>query len=132
MGQLLILAPRAGFSWDELPQGSVLVDVGSGIGSQSILVAQAHPHIHVVVEDREQVVSAAGSVRLLSFRTCIAFTESYVGLQAGMGPAIRASVRIWTHVLAHTRLFRGVARADRPGPRQCRCTRGVSPAHDSS
>ena len=41
----------------------MLVDVGGGIGAQSILVAQAHPHVHVVVEDREQVVSTAVSVR---------------------------------------------------------------------
>ena len=45
----------------------MLVDVGGGIGSQSILVAEAHPHIHVVVEDREQVVSTARSVRFSSF-----------------------------------------------------------------
>ena len=132
MGQLLILTQRAGFSWAELPQASVLVDVGGGIGSQSILVAQAHPHIHVVVEDREQVVSTAGSVRFLSSHTCTAFTESHVGLQASMGSAIRTSVRIWAHVLAHTRLFRGVARVDRPGHRPCRRTCGVPPAHDSS
>ncbi|KAI1787799.1 S-adenosyl-L-methionine-dependent methyltransferase [Ganoderma leucocontextum] len=50
-----------GFPWEELPQGSVLVDVGGGIGAQSILVAEAYPHIHVVVEDREQVVSTAVS-----------------------------------------------------------------------
>ncbi|KAM5545249.1 hypothetical protein V8D89_001360 [Ganoderma adspersum] len=50
-----------GFAWDALPQGAVLVDVGGGIGSQSILIAQAHPHIHVVVEDREQVISTAAS-----------------------------------------------------------------------
>ncbi|PIL29529.1 hypothetical protein GSI_08337 [Ganoderma sinense ZZ0214-1] len=50
-----------GFSWADLPQDSVLVDVGGGIGSQSILVAQAHPHIHVVVEDREHVVASAAS-----------------------------------------------------------------------
>ncbi|PIL29528.1 hypothetical protein GSI_08336 [Ganoderma sinense ZZ0214-1] len=47
------------FSWEDLSPGSVLVDVGGGIGSQSILVAEAHPHIHVVVEDRAQVVSTA-------------------------------------------------------------------------
>ena len=41
----------------------MLVDVGGGIGAQSILVAQAHPHIRVVVEDREQVVATAASVR---------------------------------------------------------------------
>ncbi|PIL29532.1 hypothetical protein GSI_08340 [Ganoderma sinense ZZ0214-1] len=50
-----------GFSWEELPQGAVLVDVGGGIGSQAMLVAQTHPHIHAVVEDREQVVSTAAS-----------------------------------------------------------------------
>ncbi|KAM5545079.1 hypothetical protein V8D89_001190 [Ganoderma adspersum] len=44
------------------PANSVLVDVGGGIGSQSIFVAQVHLHIHVVVEDREQVVSTAGSM----------------------------------------------------------------------
>ena len=56
-----------GFSWDTLPDGVVLVDVGGGIGSQSVLVAQAHPHIRVVVEDREQVVATAADVRPPSF-----------------------------------------------------------------
>ncbi|KAM5545245.1 hypothetical protein V8D89_001356 [Ganoderma adspersum] len=50
-----------GFSWEHLPEGSVLVDVGGGVGAQSTIVAQAHPHVHVVVEDREQVVSTAVS-----------------------------------------------------------------------
>ena len=62
----LILTQTAcptGFPWEDLPHESVLVDVGGGIGSQSILVAEAHPHIHVVVEDREQVASTASSVR---------------------------------------------------------------------
>ncbi len=57
------LLVHTGFPWEDLPRGSVLVDVGGGIGAQSILVAQAHLHIHVVVEDREQVVSTAASVR---------------------------------------------------------------------
>ena len=51
------------FSWDVLPEGSVLVDVGGGIGATSIIVAENHPHIHVIVEDREQVVSTAREVR---------------------------------------------------------------------
>ena len=61
----LISSCCAGFSWADLPRGAVLADVGGGIGSQSILVAQAHTHIQVVVEDREQVVSTARSVRVL-------------------------------------------------------------------
>ncbi|RPD57862.1 S-adenosyl-L-methionine-dependent methyltransferase [Lentinus tigrinus ALCF2SS1-6] len=48
-----------GFDWADLPEGSVLIDVGGGIGGTSIIVAEAHPHLRVVVEDREPVVSAA-------------------------------------------------------------------------
>ncbi|PIL29530.1 hypothetical protein GSI_08338 [Ganoderma sinense ZZ0214-1] len=48
-----------GFSWEDLPRGSVLVDVGGGIGAQAVVVANAHPHIRVVVEDRAQVVAGA-------------------------------------------------------------------------
>ncbi|KAI0628454.1 S-adenosyl-L-methionine-dependent methyltransferase [Trametes polyzona] len=50
-----------GFPWSELPQDSVLVDVGGGIGSASLTVAQAHAHVNVVVEDRPQVVEVARS-----------------------------------------------------------------------
>ncbi|KAI0761037.1 S-adenosyl-L-methionine-dependent methyltransferase [Trametes elegans] len=48
-----------GFPWADLPPDSVLIDVGGGIGSTSLTVAQAHPHIKVVVEDRPQTVAAA-------------------------------------------------------------------------
>ncbi|KAI0827576.1 S-adenosyl-L-methionine-dependent methyltransferase [Trametes gibbosa] len=50
-----------GFPWAELPPDSVLIDVGGGIGSTSLTVAQVHPHIQVVVEDRPQVVEIAAS-----------------------------------------------------------------------
>ena len=57
---------RSGFWWDDLPNRSVLVDLGGGIGAQSILVAEAYPHVHmhVVVEDldRTQVVSTTVSL----------------------------------------------------------------------
>ncbi|KAI0761039.1 S-adenosyl-L-methionine-dependent methyltransferase [Trametes elegans] len=48
-----------GFSWATLPADSILVDVGGGIGSTSLTVAQAHPHVKVVVEDRPQIVASA-------------------------------------------------------------------------
>ncbi|CDO72696.1 hypothetical protein BN946_scf184985.g116 [Trametes cinnabarina] len=44
-----------GFPWADLQPDSVLVDVGGGIGSTSLTVALAHPHIKVIVEDRPQV-----------------------------------------------------------------------------
>ncbi|KAH9888543.1 S-adenosyl-L-methionine-dependent methyltransferase [Cubamyces lactineus] len=47
------------FPWKTLPQDAVLVDVGGGVGSTSVAIAQAYSHIHVVIEDREQVVASA-------------------------------------------------------------------------
>ncbi|KAI0324802.1 S-adenosyl-L-methionine-dependent methyltransferase [Cubamyces sp. BRFM 1775] len=49
------------FPWDQLAEGSLLVDVGGGIGSASIQVAQVHPNIRVVVEDRVPVMDTAHS-----------------------------------------------------------------------
>ncbi|KAI0741806.1 hypothetical protein C8Q80DRAFT_159135 [Daedaleopsis nitida] len=54
------------FNWKDLPQGSVLVDVGGGIGVTAIAVANAHPHMRVVVEDLPQVVTITQAVRPLS------------------------------------------------------------------
>ncbi|KAI0761034.1 S-adenosyl-L-methionine-dependent methyltransferase [Trametes elegans] len=48
-----------GFPWADLPAGAVLVDVGGGIGSTSLTVAEAHPHMKVIVEDRPQTVAVA-------------------------------------------------------------------------
>ena len=72
VGSLLQLSPRpdmavscwrSGFLLDDLPNRSVLVDVDGGISAQSILVADAYLRVHLIAEDREQVVSTAVSVR---------------------------------------------------------------------
>ena len=91
-----------GFSWEDLPQGSVLVDVGGGIGAQAVVVADAHPHIHAVVEGRAQVTSTAASVRpplLLPLlqplvQICLTFSDS------GLGLTMHTSLRVGTNVLA--------------------------------
>ncbi|KAI0079225.1 hypothetical protein K474DRAFT_713866 [Panus rudis PR-1116 ss-1] len=44
------------FPWQDLPTGSVVVDVGGGIGSTSMLLANAFVHLKFVVQDRPQVV----------------------------------------------------------------------------
>ncbi|KAH9830194.1 S-adenosyl-L-methionine-dependent methyltransferase [Rhodofomes roseus] len=46
-----------GFPWHSLPQDSVVVDVGGGIGSTSLLLAHAFPHLRFLVQDRPQVVT---------------------------------------------------------------------------
>ncbi|KIP03318.1 hypothetical protein PHLGIDRAFT_94938, partial [Phlebiopsis gigantea 11061_1 CR5-6] len=45
-----------GFPWHELVPGSVVVDVGGGIGSTSMLLANAFPHLKFVIQDRPPVV----------------------------------------------------------------------------
>ena len=41
----------------------MVIDVGGGIGSSSMVLAKAYPHLRFVVEDREHVVEIAPSVR---------------------------------------------------------------------
>ena len=48
-----------------MPKNSVVVDVGGGIGSMSVMLAQAFPHLRFVVQDRAGVVAIAPKVRPL-------------------------------------------------------------------
>ncbi|KAF7296946.1 Methyltransf-2 domain-containing protein [Mycena indigotica] len=48
-----------GFDWSQLPEGSVIVDVGSGVGSTPLAVAQRYPCHKVVIEDLAETVEAA-------------------------------------------------------------------------
>ncbi|KII87317.1 hypothetical protein PLICRDRAFT_699701 [Plicaturopsis crispa FD-325 SS-3] len=45
-----------GFDWKDLPAGSTVVDVGGGVGSQSLTIAKAFPHVNLVVQDRASVI----------------------------------------------------------------------------
>ncbi|KAI0695021.1 O-methyltransferase [Cytidiella melzeri] len=52
--------PRAlidGFEWKALPKDSVVVDVGGGVGSQSMLLAKTFDHLKFIVQDRPFVIS---------------------------------------------------------------------------
>ncbi|KAI9066168.1 S-adenosyl-L-methionine-dependent methyltransferase [Trametes sanguinea] len=43
------------FPWLDLPAGALVVDVGGGIGSTSMLLAHTFPHLKFVIQDRPQV-----------------------------------------------------------------------------
>ncbi|KZV60229.1 O-methyltransferase [Peniophora sp. CONT] len=57
-----IIPPDAvlqGYDWAGLENGSVVVDVGGGVGTQGKKIVRAHPHLKIVVQDRAPVVEAA-------------------------------------------------------------------------
>lgn len=43
------------YPWDSLPSGSLVVDIGGGIGHISAAIAKAHPHLRVQVQDFEDL-----------------------------------------------------------------------------
>ena len=45
-----------GFDWKGLKEGAIVVDVGGGIGGQSMTLAQNFSHLRFVVQDREAVI----------------------------------------------------------------------------
>ncbi|KAJ7893819.1 S-adenosyl-L-methionine-dependent methyltransferase [Mycena olivaceomarginata] len=45
-----------GFKWHDLPQESLVVDLGGGIGSTTLIIAKAVPHLNFVVQDRPTVI----------------------------------------------------------------------------
>ena len=47
------------FDWNGLKQDAAVADVGGGIGSQSMTLAQNYSHLRFVVQDREPVVKDA-------------------------------------------------------------------------
>lgn len=48
-----------GFNWASLPEGSIVVDCGGGVGSVSLPIVETCPQIHLIVQDTERVVAEA-------------------------------------------------------------------------
>ena len=55
----------AGFDWNALEQDAIIVDVGGGIGTQPMTLAQNYAHLRFVVQDREETLGDAIQVRCL-------------------------------------------------------------------
>ncbi|KAK0437893.1 O-methyltransferase [Armillaria borealis] len=52
-------ATLAGFQWGSLANGSVVVDVGGGMGHSMLKVHKEHPSLKIVVQDRPKVIEQA-------------------------------------------------------------------------
>ncbi|KAE9386357.1 O-methyltransferase [Gymnopus androsaceus JB14] len=48
-----------GFQWKDLPKGSTIVDVGGGVGSLSLIIAEAVPDINIVIQDGQLTIAHA-------------------------------------------------------------------------
>ncbi|KAJ7730737.1 S-adenosyl-L-methionine-dependent methyltransferase [Mycena metata] len=48
-----------GFNWESYPEGSLVVDVGGGVGSQCLPLAKKYPQLSFVIQDRAPVIQEA-------------------------------------------------------------------------
>lgn len=55
-------AVNVGYEWQGLSKGSIVVDVGGGVGLYSLCLARAYDHLNFVVQDREAVIVDAVKV----------------------------------------------------------------------
>lgn len=53
---------KIGYEWGKLSPGSLVIDVGGGVGSLSLTLARRYPNLCFVVQDREAVVADANEV----------------------------------------------------------------------
>ena len=72
---LLSLMLISGFDWNSLPAGAKVVDVGGGIGSTTLILAQSVPKLQYVVQDRPLVIEDAKAVSLTAFLPLIFLTS---------------------------------------------------------
>ncbi|KAF7363224.1 S-adenosyl-L-methionine-dependent methyltransferase [Mycena venus] len=52
-----------GFQWSALPEKTLIVDVGGGIGSLSLEIAQVNPHLRFLIQDKQGVIRQAEQPR---------------------------------------------------------------------
>ena len=54
----MILRQSAEFEWNLVPENSIVVDVGGGIGASAKFIADHVPHVRIIVQDKPKVVEA--------------------------------------------------------------------------
>jgi 16S rRNA A1518/A1519 N6-dimethyltransferase RsmA/KsgA/DIM1 with predicted DNA glycosylase/AP lyase activity len=52
-----------GFDWKGLKENALVVDVGGGVGSTTLQLLKAYPHLRYIVQDRPHVIADGIKVR---------------------------------------------------------------------
>lgn len=60
----LMFFVKQGFDWTTLRAGDIVVDVGSGVGATSLVLAKAHPQINIILQDEQPILDEAMRVRV--------------------------------------------------------------------
>ena len=60
------LTAEAGFEWAKLPENSLVVDVGGGVGNLTMALAKTYKHLRYVLQDRHATAQTAETVRATS------------------------------------------------------------------
>jgi tRNA G46 methylase TrmB len=53
-----------GFDWKSLQQDALVVDIGGGIGSSTLQLMKAYPHLRYVIQERRRVITDGVKVGL--------------------------------------------------------------------
>lgn len=56
--------PNIAYDWNTLPQNALVVDVGGGIGSASLVLTKEFPNLRIVIQDRHSAVENGVEVDL--------------------------------------------------------------------
>ena len=60
-----------GLDWGRFGAGSIIVDVGGGVGSLTLVFAKGFPQLHFVVQDRVSAIASAEQVSARSSRILV-------------------------------------------------------------
>lgn len=75
---------NVGFDWKSLPEGSIVVDVAGGVGTQTVFLAKEFDHLKFIVQDRAPVIeNDAPKVLPLMRPSRISVTDQYLYLVLG-------------------------------------------------
>ncbi|TFY59839.1 hypothetical protein EVG20_g7638 [Dentipellis fragilis] len=80
-----------GLDWDSLKEGALVVDVGGGVGSQCLTLAENFSHLQFVIQDRPAITLKVLSRDRTAWASCLQPANealAYLGLNTSLSPSI--------------------------------------------